>query len=185
MAQVTIAKSTVIANRDAGKPNDLRTAGRNFQKRAIAATVAADSAGSMYGFFSLPSNAVVTSCEFSCGAMGTSASIDLGLWETEQHGGFSATTGWLTLAGGVTGADQFFGDAIDTSGALAKAQKQYSNTNFYTLANADQMIWQVLGLAADPAQSALGSYQYDVVAVCEVAIPNAISMLLEIAYKMQ
>lgn len=185
MAQVSILKSNVITNRDAFKPNDLRTAGRNFMKRARIKTLAADSAGSMYGLFSLPSNAVIVAAIASNEAMGTSCTFDIGLFETEVKGGFSATTGWLTLAGGVSGADQFFADAYDVAAAHSKIDLTLNNTNFYTLANCDQMIWQVLGLASDPSQTAQGATEYDVVVTVEVATVNAANFLFEVSYKMQ
>ena len=178
---VFIRKSGVITNRDASPPlpSDLRTAGRNFMKRARVLTVTADSIGSMYGFFTLPANAVVVSCLLSNAALSASTTVDIGLWETPLRGGFSSTTGWLTLAGGVTGADQFFGDAVAMTNAATKAEQLLANTNFYTLLNADQMIWQVLGLAADPQT------EYDLVVVAEAAIVAGGTILLEVTYKMQ
>ena len=56
---------------------------------------------------------------------------------------------------------------------------------YIALLNADQMLWQVLGLSADPAQAAMGAYEYDVVVTVEVATVNAANFLFEVTYKLQ
>ena len=184
MAQVSIISSTVIANRDKFKPNDLRTAGRNFQKRGLAKSLAADSIGSMYGFFALPAIAVITSVEFSCAAMGTSCTFDIGVYQTKARGGFSATTGWLGKP--VTDSQECFVADLDVSGALAKHQCLFANTAFYTLALADQTLWKALGLTSDPgAGTPIGDTEYDMVATVTAATVNASDMLMEISYKME
>src|ERR1700682_3855904 len=175
-----IVKSGVLTNRDANPPvpSDLRGAGRNFQKPALCTPTTGVLLNSQYGFFSLPSNAVIVSALLSCAALGAATAGDIGLWETPTVGGFSATTGWATQAGSIANAKQFLGAATSLVAAQTKTQLAYLNATFMTIAKADQKIWQLLGLTIDPNRD------YDVVLTNTTTITAGGAVLLEIEYKL-
>jgi hypothetical protein len=180
MAVVNTA-SAVLTNITSSPPkvNDARTAGRNFQKRGIVTAVAGDSIASHYGFFRLPAEAVLVSCEVSTPAQGGATAGDLGLWEV------SSPFLPVTQAGSVANAKQFFVAALSLVAASTKAQQAFANATFWTVANADQTIWKMLGLTTDPPQGTpIGSTEYDVVLTLTAAVTTGGAILVEISYKM-
>ncbi len=189
MAQDFI-KSTPLTNRDARPqiPNPLTYAGRNFMKRAVCTATAGVLTGSQYGFFSLPSSAVIVSAELSTVAQGGSSAADIGLWETAaKPGNFVAATGWANQAhatadsygGAVTNAGQYFVAGQTLVSALTKTQLWLLNSSFQTRALADQPIWKVMGLTSDP------QVEYDVVMTATATITTGGAMVMEVSYKLQ
>jgi len=162
---VVITKSTAVSGRDATP----RVLGNSAVTRAdvkkalgVVAAVTGDSIGSTYLFCSIPSNAVVYSVEVSCPDIGTTGTMDLGLYQTTDKGS------------AVVDAD-FFAAAINVhGGALAKQQEVFGNV--ITPANFEQRLWQLLGLSADP------ELMYDVVGTLAAAQDGSGSILVEVAY---
>lgn len=160
--------STYISNRDASPrvPNDLRKAGRNFQKRetcAVSASGSAD-ANSTYRFFSLPSNAVIVSAKVTCPSGMTTSTMHLGLYRTIKDGG------------AVVDVD-FFKASVAINGALTKSEVTFGNV--ITVAKSTQRLWELRGETTDQ------QIDYDVVGT--LALGNAGSagtVLVEIDYKL-
>jgi hypothetical protein len=171
MAAETIT-SAVLTNVVAYKPNDLRTAGRNFQKRAICTATINKTSPSYYGFFRVPANAVLVSAELSCDALSTSVTADIGFWEVSNP--FAP----VTTAGSVSNSSQYLGAAVSLVAAQTKTQILIQS-GWTTRAKMDQMIWQILGLTADPQR------EYDVVATSDATITAGGVIVLEISYKLQ
>lgn len=164
MAVVT-TKSAAITNRDA-QPVVLNNAAttRAPLKKAIGVVAAAsgDSIASKYLFCSVPSNAIVNSVLVSAPDIGTTGTMDLGLYKNTADGG------------AVVDAD-FFKAAIDThSGAITKSEVMYGNV--ITVANSEQRLWQLLGLSSDPGLI------YDVVGTLAAAQDGAGSIAVEVVY---
>jgi hypothetical protein len=179
MPAETVA-SSIITNITAAPPklNDARTGGRNFMRRGLCTATTGKTTGGFYGFFRIPANAVIVSCELTCAALGTSTAGDLGLYEVSNP--FAP----VTQAGSISNAKQYFGAGIDLSGALTKSQKLIQSS-WTTVAKMDQMVWQILGLSADPAQGTpIGSVEYDVVLTSTATINTGGAMVVEISYKM-
>ncbi len=164
MAVVT-TKSAAITNRDA-QPVVLNNAAvtRAPLKKAIGvvAAVSGDDIASKYVFCSIPSNAIVNSATVSCPDIGTTGTMDLGLYKNTADGG------------AVVDAD-FFKAAIDThSGALTKSGVMYGNV--ITVALSQSRVWQLLGLASDPG------LVYDVVGTLAAAQDGSGSISVEVTY---
>lgn len=164
MAVVT-TKSTAITNRDA-TPVVLNAGAisKGGLKNALGVVTAAngDSIASKYLFCSIPSNAKVRSVLVSCPDIGSTGTMDLGLYKSTADGG------------AVVDAD-FFKAAIDThSGALTKSEVVFGN--IITPANCEQSIWQLLGLSSDP------NLVYDVVGTLAAAQDAGGAIAVEVVY---
>jgi hypothetical protein len=162
---VVTTKSAQITNRDATPAVPMSGAlTRANLKRAmgLVTAVSGDSIASKYLFFQLPSNAIVSSVKVSCPDIGTTGTMDLGLYKTTAQGG------------AVVDAD-FFKAAIDVhSGALAKSE--VVNGNVITVANMEKRLWEHLGLSSDPA------IMYDVVGTLAAAQDAGGAILVEAEY---
>jgi hypothetical protein len=167
-------KAVPLANRDALPqiPAPATYGGRPFHRMGLVLCVTGDDATSRYGFFTLPSGAIVISAWLSNDALGTAVAASFGLFETTQNGaGFAGTN-----AAGVANANQFFGIGV-TMVTAAYRNSLLPVAAWQTVAKSTQPIWQILGLAADPAR------EYDVVGSVTVPIVAGGNILLEIEYK--
>jgi hypothetical protein len=135
---VVVQKSLAISNRDA-TPKVLSFGNLLFAdlKECIGSVPVAstDSVGSTYFFGTIPSNARMSAVSAAFAAL-TGATMDIGLFQTEA-------------AGGAAVSSQFFAAALPLT--TATPGEEIANSNVQTLANAEQMLWQALGLATDPA----------------------------------
>lgn len=164
MAVVTV-KSTQITNRDATPRvfNNSRISGGDVRHaRAIAAIANGDSATSKYLMFQIPSRAMPISVRISSPDIGTTTTADIGLYRTTVDGG------------AVVDADFFTAAKVLNAGAIAKSESL--NGNVVSIANSEKVIWDLLGLTADPA------IDYDVVLTLVGAADAAGTVLLEIDY---
>lgn len=163
---VVSTKSTQITNRDAtpkALSNSSMTKARKSLSRAVVAAVSGDSIASKYFFTSIPSSAVVSSVMVTAPDIGTTGTMDLGLYQTTDNGG------------AVVDAD-FFKAAIDThSGAITKSEVLFGNV--VTVANAEKRLWEHLGLTADP-----GVF-YDVVGTLAAAQDGSGAILVEVEFE--
>lgn len=164
MAIVT-TKSTGITNRDATPrvlANSRLYKGAVQSARDIVAIANGDSATSKYPVLSVPSNAVVESVRVTAPDIGTTTTFDVGLYRTTEDGG------------AVVDADFFKAAHIVNAGATTKSE--VFNSNIITAANANQPLWQLAGLTADP------NVWYDVVLTLVGAADGAGSVLVEVDY---
>jgi hypothetical protein len=149
---VVAIKSSVITNRDATPRvlnNSSRAEGRIHEFVGNCTITSGDSIGSTYNFGSIPSNARMSSIKLWCPDLGTTTVTDIGLYKATSEGGT------------VQDADFFIAATSLKDGAVAALDVTHSNV--ITLTNGEKMIWELLGLTADP-----GVY-YDVVATLTAA----------------
>lgn len=164
MAVVTV-KSTQITNRDA-TPR-VNATGRSFSAPTLHATGACavtsgDSATSKYLFCSVPSKAKVVSVRVSSPDIGTTTTMDIGLYRNTADGG------------AVVDADFFKAAVVLNAGAITKSEVW--NGNVITLANAEKVIWEHLALTSDP------NVVYDVVGTLVGAADGTGTVQVEIEY---
>lgn len=164
---VDASKSVMITNRDA-TPTVHTTAavgnGRMFEAVGyVAAVTAAAESLSTYRFCEIPSNARVSQVLLSADDFTTAGTINVGLWRTTADGG------------AVVDAD-LFASAVDMSGGPFSNLDITYESGEYTYAESDNMIWEVLGLSADP------NLMYDVVAQVGTAFNGGKPMLLKVRY---
>lgn len=160
MAVVTV-KSAAITNRDAAiRKTNPRVQGQMVRYAVGKASIAnGDSVGSKYILFTLPSNALVPAPLLSAPDIGVTTAADFGLYRTTGDGGALVSAAFFAAA-------------------------QALNAGPYTrvpltapsLADREKMIWEALGLAADPM------CDYDVVATLTGAADAAGDILLEAEY---
>ncbi len=154
--------STMISNRDA---SPLILSNPSFSRSDLkeaygyVSAVNADSAGSIYRMFQMPSNMRLSSIILQCEALGAGAKVDVGAYY-----GNDAKDIFLgnVLAGAVISAN-FFATAVDVSGALGPTDVS-NESGSYTLDKQQMPLWQALGLASDP------ECHIDIAAVVNVAI---------------
>lgn len=101
-------------------------------------TPAADDTQASIGrFFRVPSNARVSQLLISAADATTAGAIDIGLYDTPANGG------------AVVDAD-FFASAFDLSGGPFSNAEVSFESGVISVAEQDDMIWEVLGLTSDP-----------------------------------
>lgn len=164
MAVVT-TKSSTISGRDATPlvlANSAISRAATKRSLGVVAAVSGDSVGSKYQFESIPSNAVIQSVQLSSPDIGTTTAMDLGLYRTTRDGG------------AVVDADFFKAAIVLNAGATVKAEEMFGNV--ITVANMEQRLWQLLGLAIDP------EVMYDVVGTLTGAADGSASIAVEVYY---
>ena len=164
MAVVT-RKSAAMTNRDA-TPRVLNDSavvnGHKKVAKGVVSLTSGDSSTSTYLICSLPSSAIPLSVKVSCPDIGTTATMDIGLYKSTSDGG------------AVVDAD-FFKAAVDIhSGALSKSE--IVNGNVVTVANMEKRIWEHLALSADSGLT------YDVVGTLAADTDAAGAVFVEIEY---
>jgi len=139
--------SPSITNRDAtpSVKNNPKYYGKIEEAIGVLVLAAAADVGSTYRFFEIPSNARVSQILAYCADAGTSGNLDVGLYQTIANGGLVADV-------------DLFASALDMeTAALNGADITHEAAAAFGIANAEKMIWEALGLSADPCIS------YDVV----------------------
>lgn len=164
-AAVVTVKSALVTNRDA-TPAVLKSrilqGAPVMHARGVCALANGDSAASKYIYFSLPSNAVPISVRVTAPDIGTTTTMDIGLYKVTRDGG------------AVVDADAFTAAKVLNAGAIAKSESVAGNLQ--TVANSEKMLWELLGLTADP------QIPYDVVGTLVGAADAAGSVLIECDY---
>ena len=138
--------STAIANLVASPRviNNPAHAAADLQEIVGLITSAADDTNASIGrFFRIPSNARVSNMLYSGADATTAGNIDLGLYDTADNGG------------AVVDADFFASAFALTNGPDSNTELAYES-GVYTLTLSGLMLWQALGLSADPVK------EYDV-----------------------
>lgn len=168
MATVTI-KSGPITNRDASPRVFNNACVADGDLKGWAGTLeatAADDIGSKYIFGQIPSNARVHQLLLYCDDQGTAGDADFGLYDTTENGG------------SVVDAD-FFGAAVDINAAALNAvdiTHETGGSTAFGLEDGEKMVWQALGLSADPKK------MYDVVGTLTEANTAGATIMLKASY---
>lgn len=160
--------SAQITNRDALPRvlNSPQNAAANLREKAGYIPAAADdSATSVYRIATVPSNARISEILLTAADFTTAGAINVGLHRTTQDGG------------GVVDAD-LFASAIDLSGGPFSNLDvtREAGTSNWTLADAEKMLWQALGLTADPG------IEYDVTATISTNFNGGSGLLFKVRY---
>lgn len=165
MAVVT-TKAAAITNRDATPvvlSNASVTKGTMCEAVGTVEAANGDSIGSVYVLASLPSNARVSQVLLYSDDIGTTTIADFGLYDTTANGG------------AVVDAD-FFASAVSLKdGALNGVDITHESAVFGP-EDAEQMLWQALGLSADPKK------MYDVAATLTAAADAAGTVTVKVSY---
>lgn len=131
-------KSALLTNKDASPTVYSNADADGGKVQVVFATdeTAGGDAGSTYRMVRLPSHARVLRVELAADDLSASgATLDVGLWDV--------------AAGALEDAD-FFASAVDVAtAAVARTDVTYES-GVIDIANAGKMIWEQLGLSADP-----------------------------------
>lgn len=165
MAVVT-RKSGAITNRDSSPVvlSNSNIAGAELRECVgTLETVNGDSIASVYIFGQIPSNARVSQVLLYCDDIGTTTISDFGLYRTTADGG------------AVVDAD-FFGSAVNISSGALNGTDITHESAVFDPDDIEKMIWQALGLSADP------KIMYDVAGTLTAAADAAGTITLKIRY---
>ena len=138
-------KSGAITNRDA-IPSVLNNAQGAVVRRTwgtVEAAAAADT-GSTYRICTIPSNARAIDVILACDDLGTTATLDVGIYQTTANGG------------AVVDAD-FFASAVNANSAAVAPTHVEHESGVYNIDDIEKPLWEALGLTSDPNRD------YDVV----------------------
>lgn len=159
-------KSAAITNATAVplvKTNSNVGAGRLMEACGTIAPAAAAEAASTYRFCRVPSNARISQVMISAADFTTAGAVDIGIYQTAENGG------------AVVDAD-LFASAFDLSGGPFSNSDQTFESGQYSLVEAEKMLWEVLGLSADPCR------EYDVAATVTTQFNGGQTMHLKVRY---
>lgn len=138
---VEARKSSLVTNADAVPAvlNSPRVDG-GFERIEVAtvAVTNADSTGSTYRMFRVPSNAVMTDLRIYSPDIGTTTIADIGLYRTAKDGG------------AVQDAD-FFASALSLKDGALNGVDVLHEAAVFTIANSGKELWDALGLTSDPS----------------------------------
>lgn len=145
--------STLITNRDATPKvlTDATISGGDVRStEGYVTTNNGDSATSTYRLCTVPSNARVDTVKYQCGILGTSCTINVGVYYPTF---IPVGAGSLTAAlAGTSINTTFFASGIASATAVALTEiTNQSTTN--TIALQELPLWQAVGLSADPGIS--------------------------------
>jgi len=134
---VVETKSAAITARDANLLADAIKIGAILKQAAGVVEVGTgDSVGSIYRFCQVPSNVRISQVLVSADDLGTTGTMDIGLYQTTKAGG------------AVVDAD-FFSAAVDMK-AAAINNSDVTHGNAFNRDETDKFLWEALGLSADP-----------------------------------
>jgi hypothetical protein len=154
-------KSGPITRRDAGTINNSRLVDA-FERSAAGTveTVNADSIGSTYRFFQVPSTARVSQILLWADDIGATTVADFGLYRTTADGG------------AVVDAD-FFASAVVLNAGPLNAVDITHESGIFNIDDAEMALWQALNLPEDP------KIFYDVAATLTAAADAAGTITLK------
>lgn len=160
---VVNTKATGVSNADATPvviTNRILVRGPSFRAVGVVAKAASDSDTSVFRFVRVPSNARIVSINRLNTAITAGTSYQIGVYETAANGGAAVSAG-------------LFAATQDLSAASTGTASRYLASAITT---AEQPLWQLLGLTADPRKD------YDICATGVTAGTGAGSIALEIDY---
>lgn len=157
-------KSAAITNRDA-TPAVFTSAQGGIVRRAwgTAEAAAAGDAGSTYRLCEIPSNARAIRVVLACDDLGTTATLDVGIYQNTANGS------------AVVDAD-FFASAVNANTAAVAETMVSHESGAYNIDAIEKPLWQALGLTADSNRS------YDVVVTSVGDIDAAGTITLVVDY---
>lgn len=162
---VETKKSQAITNRDA-TPSVKNPSHEDksvlLESIGTIEVIASDASLSTLNFASVPSNARISQVLVSCDALGTSGTMDLGLYKSTQDGGDLVD-------------QDFFGDAIALGSALSNSDVTHESGQF-NKDEADEPLWEALGLTEDP------NIYYDIVGTIMEAAEDPGTVSLKVRY---
>lgn len=163
MAVVAVT-ATMLTNKDAKPPvfSPPNNQGLAHDVVGYAGFTNGDSIASTYRILRVPSNARIATLLLSCQAGGTGALTDVGLYQTAANGG------------AVVDAD-FFASAVDIAAALSDSNI-IAESGVNTIVKRNQMLWEALGLSADPM------VEYDVACTLTAAAAATGNVMLKATY---
>ena len=156
-------KSAVITNATATPKvlsNAAIYAGTMKEAIGVVTPAAAAEANSTYRFCRIPSNARVSQVLLKNAAFTTAGAVNIGLYDID--------------GGAVVDADLFC-SALALTAAKDFADVTYESTE-YTIAESEKMLWEVLGLSADPCK------EYELTAVVTTAFDGGSIMAIKVRY---
>lgn len=160
-------KSTFITNATATPRVLTNSAVSEGRLRSCGGTITPatdDSATSVFRFCRVPSNARVRGVYVTAADFTTAGAVNIGLHATQDDG-----------TGAVVDAD-LFASALDLSGGPFTHLDVTFESGEYTVAEADQLLWQVLGLSADPQK------WYDVTATISTNFNGGQAIRIDVDY---
>jgi hypothetical protein len=128
----------------------------------ITPTAAAEAA-STYRFCRVPSNARISQILVTAADFTTAGAVDIGIYQTAENGG------------AVVDADLFASAFVLSGGPFANSDQTFESGQ-YTVAEAEKMLWEVLGLSADSQRD------YDVVMTVTTAFNGGQAMHLKVRW---
>lgn len=175
MAVVNI-KSNLITGRDAVPKvlADAATSGANLSATTgYVTTNNGDSATSTYRLCQVPSNARVEAVKYQCAALGTSCTINVGVYYPTYIPIGAGALVASNASAAISAA--FFASAIASATAVAITDvTNQSGTN--TIDKQEMPLWQAVGLSADPG------IMLDIVATVAVATAAAGLVGVKVSY---
>lgn len=156
--------SDILTNRDATPRVPVNSSGNGAEVQEKVAYVAkgAETDGSTWRFFDIPSNAIIGGLFYQNSAIAGFTSIKIGLYDTTKNGGAVVSAG-------------LFGTALDLH--LGQTVWTDATTLVTTLDIIEKRVWELLGLASDPGKS------YDVAMTGTTAGTNTGKLALKVQYK--
>lgn len=163
---VETRKSKAITNRDASPQvkNVASLAAGTLREivGVVTGIATTDDVGSTYVLGQIPSNARVSEILLTCTDSGDTGAIDLGVYRTTQDGGAAVQV------------DLFASGQVMTT-ALTKSDITHES-GVFTAYEKEQLIWEALGLSADP------SIMYDLVATLTAVTTAETSLAINLRY---
>jgi len=126
-------------------------------------TNADDSSASVYRMVQVPSNCRVSQVLLYTDDLGTTGTMDIGIYQTTQNGGAEVD------------ADHF-ASAVDVNAAALNAVDVTHESGVFGLEDAEKPLWEALGLSSDPG------IMYDVCVTLRAAITAAGTVTLKARY---
>lgn len=170
-------KSTFITNADAS-PATANTAGEGGPAplklaEGSAATTTTSSVDSTFQLVRVPSNCKIKQLWFESGDMGSTGTVDVGLYYATD-----GVVGKPTSLLAANAIDQdFFASALDNSGQAYALTNITRESGTYTIAKQVQPLWQAAGLTSDPGGN------FDICAtIVTAAATSAATMGLTVLY---
>lgn len=157
-------KSAAITNRDA-TPSVANNAQGGIMRQVwgTAEAAAAGDAGSTYRLCSIPSNARGITVILATDDLGTTATLDVGLYQTTANGA------------AVVDAD-FFASAVNANTAAVAETIVSHESGVYGVEDIEKPLWEALGLSADSTR------EYDVVVTSAGDIDAAGTITVKVFY---
>lgn len=143
--------SEYITDREADDLIDTELApGRLQEINGVVATAADQAAADTLHFSRVPSNAIISQLLLSAADATTAGALNIGVYETQENGGAAVDA-------------DLFASAVDLTGGAYNNLDVTFESGEYTYAESEKPLWEVLGLAYDPAK------EYEIVAAVSTA----------------